>query len=181
MKMKGTTELETKRLCIRRHRIEDAEPLYEKFGRDPRMYEYSGWNPYGDLTISRETVQRYMDCYDKEDFYGWAIEYMGELIGTIGAYDYDQEKSQIEIGVSIARNFWGRGFAAEALSAVLKYLTEHEMINTVTAWCANDNIGSRKAMEKAGMEMTGIREKELEVEGKKYDKAVYRYTIHSDI
>ncbi len=39
-----------------------------------------------------------------------------------------------------------RGFATEALTAVLRYLTGHENIGTVNAWCASDNIGSRKAL-----------------------------------
>jgi ribosomal-protein-alanine N-acetyltransferase len=37
------------------------------------------------------------------------------MIGTIGAYDFDPEKNQIEVGFSIERASWGYGYAAEAV------------------------------------------------------------------
>ena len=44
----------------------------------------------------------------------------------------------------------------EALKTVLEYLTENEGIYRVTAWCAVDNIGSLKVLEKSGMQLVGI-------------------------
>ena len=119
--MTGTTELTTERLLMRRYHTDDARSLYEKFGCDPQMYEYSGWNPYATQDMAKETVHRFTDSYKNTDFYGWAIDYQGQLIGTIGAYDYDAEQNQIEIGMSIERPSWGKGFATEALKKVLEY------------------------------------------------------------
>lgn len=174
--MTGTTELTTKRLLLRIYHMDDARILYEEFGRDPQMYEYSGWNPYATQEMARETVQRFIDSYRNTDFYGWAIEYNGKLVGAIGAYDYDSEKNQIEIGMSIVRSSWGKGFATEALIGVLKYLSLQEGIKVITAWCASDNIGSMKAMQKAGMKQTSIERNSLDVDGKKYDKLIYSYS-----
>ena len=36
---------------------------------------------------------------------------------------------------------------------VLEYLTENEGISCVTAWCAAENIGSRRVLEKSGMKL----------------------------
>ena len=173
--MEVTSEIRTNRLLLRRYRAEDAGELYEKFGKDPQMYKYSGWNPYADPDMARETVQRFIDSYADTSFYGWAIEYCGRLIGTIGAYDYDSGKNQIETGFSIERGSWGQGFATEALTAVLSCLTQHEGIGTVTAWCASENIGSMKAMLKAGMKQTHTEKDGLEVDGKPYDKLHFCY------
>ena len=150
--------------------------LYHNFGTDAAMYRYSGWNPYATPEQARETVQRFIDSYANPRFYGWAIEYEGRMIGTIGAYDYDPEKNQIEIGFSIERNSWGKGYATEALRAVLEYLTVQEGIACVTAWCASDNIASKRTLEKAGMRLTGIDPYGLEVSGKRYDKLDYTYS-----
>ena len=98
------------------------------------------------------------------------------MIGTIGAYDYDQDKSQIEVGFSIERASWGKGYAAEALQAVLEYLTSQEGIACVTAWCASDNIASKRTLEKAGMRLSIIDVGGLEVDGQRYDKLVYTYS-----
>ena len=87
--------------------------------------------------------------------------------------DYDPETDSIEIGCSIERKSWGRGFAGEAVKAVLSYLTEHEGIRCVKAWCAADNIGSRTIMERAGMKCTRVEPEALESDGHKYDKMDY--------
>ena len=173
--MSGTKELLTERLRIRKHVMEDAEVLYENFGLDPDMYKYSGWNPYATREMAEKTVAGFIESYSDPHFYGWAIEYRGELIGTIGAYDYDPVTDTVETGMSIERACWGRGFATEALTAVLRYLTEHEGIGNVTAWCASENTGSKRALEKAGMKQVSAEKDALEINGKKYDRLVYRY------
>lgn len=176
--MTGTTEFTTERLVMRRYKMEDSRVLFEKFGCDPQMYKYSGWNPYATYDMAKHTVQQYIDSYKRADFFGWAIEYQGHLIGTIGAYDFDAKKSQIEIGMSIEAASWGNGFATESLIGVLKYLTEHEGIETITAWCAADNIGSKRAMQKAGMKQIAIEKNGLEIDGKLHDKLIYHYTLN---
>ena len=169
----GTIELKTDRLILRRHSMDDAKILYRNFGTDPKMFEYSGWNPYATEKAAEETVRRFVDSYEDEHFYGWAVEHEGRLIGTVGAYDFDPEADSIEIGCSIERKSWGRGFAGEAVKAVLSYLMEHEGIRCVKAWCAADNIGSRTIMERAGMKCTRVEPEALEIDGHKYDKMDY--------
>lgn len=170
---KGTVPLTTDRLVLRRHIEEDAKLLYQNFGLDPEMFKYSGWNPYASKEAAEEAVRQFIDSYDDSHFYGWAIEYDGRLTGTIGAYDYDPETDSIEIGCSIERKSWGKGFAGEAVKAVIRYLTEQEGIRCVKAWCAADNVGSKKIMERAGMNHVSTEKDALEIEGQKYDKLNY--------
>lgn len=54
----------------------------------------------------QETMERFIRDYEKPAFYGWAIEYNGELIGTIGAYDYDSETNQIETAYGKWWEYW---------------------------------------------------------------------------
>ena len=171
--MAGTISLKTPRLLLRRHVPEDAGLLYQNFGTDAAMYRYSGWNPYATPEQAQETVQRFIDNYADTRFYGWAIEREGRMIGTIGAYDYEQEKKQIEVGFSIERASWGKGYAAEALRAVLEYLTIQEGIKRVIAWCASDNIASKRTLKKAGMRFSGVGADGLEVGGERYDRLDY--------
>ena len=169
----GTAEIWTDRLVLRRHRPEDAEDLYRYFGADPEMTKYSGWNPYGTLQTARQTVSRFMESYRDEHFYGWAIESEDVLFGTIGAYDY--ENNRIEVGFSIVRACWGKGYATEALKAVLSYLTGNEGISCVTAWCAAENIASRRVLEKAGMQLVRTEKGGLAVGEKTYDRLIFEY------
>ena len=172
----GTVALKTKRLYLRQYKMTDASNLFLYFGSNPNMYKFSGWNPYATEDMAQNTVRHFIDSYEDNHFYGWAIEFNNELIGTVGAYDYIPDSSSIEIGISIKENFWGNGFATETLECVLNYLKNDEKIKSVTAWCASENIGSVKAMENAGMKQAGIEKDALLAEGKTYDKLLFCFS-----
>jgi RimJ/RimL family protein N-acetyltransferase/predicted DNA-binding protein with PD1-like motif len=169
----GTTELRTERLLLRRYRPDDAEPLHRCIGNDPAMFRYSGWNPYETIEKARETVRGFINSYDEEHSYSWVIEYDGALVGTVGAYDFTDDR--IEVGISVLPLYQGCGYATEALSKVLEYLTQTEGIASITAWCASENIGSMRVMEKAGMQQVEIEENGLEVSGEVYNKLLYQF------
>jgi RimJ/RimL family protein N-acetyltransferase len=92
-KMPGTQEIRTPRPLLRRHMAADARALCEGFGRDPAMFAYTGWNPYATPQMAEVAVREYIEAYADPRFYGWAIESAGRLVGTIGAYDYDAQKT----------------------------------------------------------------------------------------
>ena len=58
---------------------------------------------------------------------------------------------------------------------MLEYLTVQEGIARVTAWCASDNIASKRTLEKAGMRLSRIDAGGLEVGGERYDRLDYAY------
>ena len=169
----GTVELWTERLILRRYRSEDADDLYRYLGTEPAMYLYSGWNPYATPEMSQETVHRFIDSYDDEHAYSWVMDIDDVIVGTIGAYDYTGD--HIEVGFSVVPGWQGRGLATEALKKVLEYLTENEGILSVTAWCADENIGSQRVLEKAGMKLIGTEKDGLMVGDRVYDKLIYEY------
>ena len=169
----GTVDLWTERMVLRRYRPEDADDLYRYLGTDPAMYQYSGWNPYATLEMARETVQGFIDRYEDARTYSWVMDIDDVIIGTIGAYDYHD--GQIEVGFSVVPGWQGRGLATEAMRKVLEYLTENEGIPRVTAWCAAENVGSKRVLEKAGMRLISEEKSGLEIGGKVYDKLNYEY------
>ena len=88
----------------------------------------------------------------------------GYMIGFVNDCGYDDEA--IELGYVIDPAFKGRGFATEAVNAVINEL--HEMgFKKVVAGFFEGNIGSRKVMEKCGMHLNGNSDYE-EYRGKKY-------------
>ena len=169
----GTVELRTEQMVLRRYLPDDAEQLYRRLGKDPAITQYSGWNPYATLEMAKETVRRYMDGYADDHFYSWIMDLDDILVGTIGAYDYKED--QIEVGFSVVRTWQGRGIATEAVRKVLEYLTENERINCVTAWCAAENTGSKRVLEKAGMKLVNTEANGLAVGDKVYDRLNFEY------
>ena len=170
----GTAELWTDRMILRRYRPEDADDLHRYLGKDPAMVAYSGWNPYATLEMAQETVRDFISSYENDHTYSWIMDIDDVIVGTIGAYDYKDD--QIEIGFSVVKGWQGRGLATEALKKVLEYLTENEGISCVTAWCAAENIGSRKVLEKAEMQFLCM-ENAITVGDRVYDKLMYEYRI----
>lgn len=173
----GTAEIRTERFILRRYRPEDAEQLYLYLGKDPDSYKYSGWNPYATLEAAQETVRRFIDSYNNEHVYSWVMDIDDVVTGTIGAYDY--ENGRMEVGFSVVRGWQGRGFATEALTKVLEYLTENEGISCVTAWSAAENAGSRRVLEKSGMKLVNIEKGGITVGDRVYDKLIYEYRQES--
>ena len=169
----GTAELRTEQLILRRYRPEDAQPLHRFLGTDPAMARYSGWNPYATPETARETVRKFIESYHDGHSYSWVMEIEDVVVGTIGAYDYAGDR--IEVGFSVVRGWQGRGLATEALQKVLEYLTKNEGIPCVTAWCAAENRGSRRVLEKAGMRLVRTEADGLAVGEKVYDKLIYEY------
>ena len=169
----GTAELQTENLTLRRYVPEDAEVLYKRLGSDPGMVQYSGWNPYATLDMAKQTVQRFICSYEDSHSYSWVMDSDGTAVGTIGAYDCQND--QIEVGFSTVKEWQGRGFATEALKAVLRYLTEKEGFSCVVAWCAEENTGSRRVLEKSGMRLAESLKGGLTVGSRVYDKRIYEY------
>ena len=169
----GTATLWTERMILRRYRPEDADALYRYLGTDPTMYQYSGWNPYETLEMAQETVRGFIDSYSDEHVYSWIMDIDDVIVGTIGAYDYKDD--HIEVGFSVVRGWQGRGLATAALKKVLEYLTENEGIPCVTAWCAAENVGSQRVLEKAGMKLVSKEKAGLEIGDRVYDKLIYEY------
>ena len=171
----GSAELWTERMTLRRYRPEDADDLHRYLGKDPAMVAYSGWNPYATLEMAQETVRDFISSYENDHTYSWIMDIDDVIVGTIGGYDYKDD--QIEIGFSVVKGWQGRGLATEALKKVLEYLTENEKISCVTAWCAAENIGSRKVLEKAGMQFLCMEKNAITVGDRVYDKLMYEYRI----
>lgn len=148
----GMENILTKHIQLRKYIPDDAVLLYEMLGKDPEITKYTGWNPYSSLEAAKKTVENFITQYENDHFYGWAIEVDGQLVGSIGAYDYKEKERSIEIGYSIGKEFWGKGYATEAVLLVCYYLEEYENILRIHAWTKEENIGSIRVLEKTGME-----------------------------
>ena len=81
----------------------------------------------------------------------FAIEVNGALAGSIGIVTKtDIYRKNVEIGYFVAEKFWGKGVATKAIRAVTKYAFETFDIVRIYAEPFEGNIGSRRALEKAG-------------------------------
>lgn len=137
------TEIKTERLLLRQFRESDYDDLYE-FLSQLRDDEFEG---YPDITYEngREHLKYRVGS---EDF--WAVELIGsgKVIGNIycGSRDFGAK----EVGYIINRDYQKKGYASEALSAVIRHAFE-EGAHRVFAECDPRNDCSWKLLEKVGL------------------------------
>ena len=82
----------------------------------------------------------------------WAVEVRdtGEHVGTVGAF-FREGWPDIEVGWSMYRAFWGRGFASEAAAEVVRYAFEDRKERRVTALIDAANAASLRVAERVGL------------------------------
>ena len=142
-------------LIIEPEKLEDAEDIHKYMGCDPEITRFTGWNPYQTLESTIEKIKRDLSAADDAE-YSWIIKKNKEFIGTIGAYDYNADDCSIEIGYSIARHFWGNGYAKASTKAIVSFLLGKPHIKSIRAWSHKDNKASRAVLLSAGFEESGV-------------------------
>lgn len=148
--------METERILLRPWREEDAEALY-RHASDPEVGPRAGWSPHKSVDESRNII-RTLFAND----HTWAIvqKESGEPIGCICYYTPDESNIGIgpndaEVGYWVARPYWNRGIATEALQLLIDYCFRQRGFRTLWADYFPDNQASGHVMQKCGFKDTG--------------------------
>ena len=70
----GTKTLETKRLILRRFKLEDANDVYNNYASNDNVTRYLSWPSHQSVDVSRHYIEYLVACYKNIDKYEWAIE-----------------------------------------------------------------------------------------------------------
>lgn len=80
-----------------------------------------------------------------------AVEIDGKVAGSTGImFKEDIYRKNAEIGYFLGEKYWGKGHMTEAIRVLTAYIFQNFDIIRIYAEPFADNIGSRKALEKAG-------------------------------
>lgn len=154
---KGTTEIDTERLLLRRFKDSDAETMFTTWANDPEVTRYLSWRPHGTLEVTKEIISSWINSYGNQEFYNWAIflKEAGKVIGSIGLVDLSDENQRCEIGYCIGKEYWNQGITTEALKSVIGFFFREVCFNRIQAKHYKDNPASGRVMQKAGMKYEG--------------------------
>lgn len=170
---KGTVELATPRLTLRRLSVDDAQEMYQNWACDPQVTRFLTWEPYQSVSTACEYLEAMVKDYARSDFYNWGIVFEGALVGSISVVRVDEEDFGCWIGYCIGRAWWGRGIVAEALRAVIGFLFSAVGFERVAAIHDRENPNSGKVMRKAGMTYEGTLRKSKFGKGRFIDTVYY--------
>jgi RimJ/RimL family protein N-acetyltransferase len=146
-------ELQTERLLLRRWRASDREP-YAALNADPEVMRHFP------ATLSRaeadEMIDRFEEEFQERGFGLWAVEVVGgaPLIGFVGLHEVNFEAPfapATEIGWRLAKEHWGRGYATEAASRVLRFALDDLGLDPIVSFTTPANLPSQAVMRRIGL------------------------------
>ena len=150
--------LETERLVLRRFERSDAEACFLFLSDKDGAYMDDGTFFAG----MDESYDRLMDAFAGQTRYVMELKETGRVIGTIHLFDTDDRAVEtMEVGYGVAPGYKRRGYAYEALSALLRYLLYDLNLDMVIAGIIPDNIPSQGLIEKLGFQYEGLKHKAL--------------------
>ncbi|SMF87098.1 ribosomal-protein-alanine N-acetyltransferase [Paenibacillus uliginis N3/975] len=162
--------LETERLILRLVEDRDAEQLYEILS-DAEVAKFDYFYP----VTSKEQVLKFIERYKKEIeeneeiTWGIILKETNKLIGTCCLGSFDEGARRGELGYDIAQVKWGKGYATEALEAVIDYGFDIMNLNRIEATITPGNDASVKVLSKLNFIQEGVvRERDL-IKGKLED------------
>lgn len=147
--------LETERLKLRRHRMEDFEPSAAMWA-DPGVTRYIGGQP---LTEEESWARflRYAGHWALMGFGYWVAEekVTENFVGEVGFADYKRDltpslKGVPEIGWVLASSAHGRGYATEAVRAAVEWGDRNLKAGRTACIIAPANLASVRVAEKCG-------------------------------
>lgn len=152
---KGTQQIKTERLLLRKILPEDAEMVYVWMS-DPEVCKYERWRPHPSVDYSRGYIIEVFDYYKSDRTYQWGIETNGKLIGSVSVVNINEYDQKAVLGYCLAREFWSNGYATESVKAVLAYMFLEVGLNRVEASHSVNNVASGRVLEKAGLCLEGL-------------------------
>ncbi len=150
--------IQTERLILRELLPTDDEAMYD-LDSNPNVHEYLGNKPVLKVEESRKYINSIRKQYVENGIgrYAVILKETQQFIGWCGIkYITEPENMHInfyEIGYRFIEEYWGKGFGYESAKAWLDYGFNSMKIKTMYASAHIENTGSRKILEKIGMEL----------------------------
>jgi RimJ/RimL family protein N-acetyltransferase len=160
--------LETERLRLCPFMPADADDLFRVYS-DPLVMRYISRG----VRSREETITALADQIEhwrQHGFGMWALreKRSDDFIGRCGLRVLDRTQ-EVEVGYTLARSAWGKGYATEAARQALSFGFEEAGLERIVAVAQPENVASRHVMEKLGMR--------FEKDAYFYDSIVVYYAI----
>lgn len=150
--------IETARLRIRSLSGDDAERMHAIYG-DPQTMRFIGRSgrPTADPAASADVLAHFQRHEQLHGFSLWAVDELGgdPLVGVAGLAWVEGHGPDVEAAYLFRRDRWGRGYATEALRAVLEAGHGELGLDRIIALAYPENAASLRVMAKAGMRSDG--------------------------
>jgi [ribosomal protein S5]-alanine N-acetyltransferase len=167
-------ELETERLVLRPLRIDDLDAL-AAFYADPEVMRFIGAGGPVGRNDAKTSLAWMIRVFELDGFGQLAVTRKedGIFIGRCGLLVWQTDgwqstsraegkgDTELEVGYTLGRPYWGRGYATEAATAVRDFALTELGATRLIALIRPGNVASERVAEKLGMRY----EREIELKG----------------
>jgi len=173
--MSNPIQILTHRLTIRPVNIGDSEMIF-KYRSDKLTNQYQGWIPETISDVHDFIKNRIATHINLPNTWFQMVllkNENNEIIGDIGLHFLDSGGYQVEMGCTIDRSHQNKGYATEALRAIIHYL--FNQLNKHRIICSIDprNENSIKLVERLGFRKEGHFIKSLFINNEWVDDLIY--------
>lgn len=154
--MKGNY-LSGKSLTLRAVEPEDLDLLYT-LENDPDTWDVSNFNvPYSRYVLKQYIENSQCDMFaDRQLRLMIVLRESATVVGTIDITDFAPLHARGEVGISIRREFQGKGYAREALELLCDYALGFLHMKQLVAHVAVDNEASIRLFSSCGFVKCGL-------------------------
>jgi RimJ/RimL family protein N-acetyltransferase len=149
--------IRSERLLIRPFRPDDIA-AFAAWHNDPDVARYQDWETPYSMERAEETVSELIEMDGPKDKEWWsAVIADPDTDGALGdlGVRLSWEGRSAEVGYTLAKANWGKGYAVEALSALVEYLFEDLGVTRQYGMLHPDNPASAMVLERTGFSFEG--------------------------
>lgn len=163
-------ELGAERIRLRQLHAADAPALLAVFA-DHKAMRYWSRPPMVSLDEALELIAQIDACRARGDLLQWGIERVdsGALMGTCTLAAIDRGQGRAEIGFILRSDYWGQGYAGEALACLLRHARSAMGLRRIEADVDPRNLASLKLLERLGFRREGYLPERWQVGGELQD------------
>lgn len=149
--------LTTERLYLRQLTVDDA-PAMQAIFSDAEVLRFLNNTPTETLDQAIGMIEWLNGVFATDDAVNWAItdKESGRFIGICGTHNWHKTDRRVDVGYTLARDEWGKGYATEVTRAMLAWCFENLDVHRVQADITDGNIGSERVLLKCGFKVEGI-------------------------
>ncbi len=151
--MQKNTRIKTNRLTLRPLTIDDCDDVC-KYVCDDDNCRFMIFFPCenAEEAFNYLVTSQSNWCNEKPAFYDFAVVLSDVVIGHVSIYFINEDdNSSVELGWVFNRQYQGRGYATEAVNALLDFAANRLGYSKIIACCDYRNVASYKLMERVGM------------------------------
>ncbi|WP_340023031.1 GNAT family protein [Paenibacillus sp. FSL K6-1096] len=150
------TELQTGRLVLKKMSTADAASLFSIWS-DPEVTRFMNISSFSDESQAVEMIELLSSLAKENQAIRYSIieSKSGRIIGSCGYNMLDYDNARTEIGYDLGREFWGQGYASEAINALTKYAFNTLGFNRIEAKVEPANLNSIKVLQKLHFTLEG--------------------------